>query len=62
LQTDPGNKFLVEGREYARDSLVLGAGVTAPISGEASLTLDYDASINPDITTHTLSAGVRVKW
>jgi outer membrane autotransporter protein len=62
LQTDPGNKFLVEGREYARDSLVLGAGVTAPVSGEASLTLDYDASINPDITTHTLSAGVRVKW
>jgi len=62
LQTDPGNKFLVEGREYARDSLVLGAGITAPVSGEASLTLDYDASINPDITTHTLSAGVRVKW
>jgi outer membrane autotransporter protein len=41
---------------------VLGAGITAPVSGEASLTLDYDASINPDITTHTLSAGVRVKW
>ncbi len=62
LQSDPGNKFLVEGREYARDSLVLGAGVTAPVSSDASLTFDYDASINPDITTHTLSAGVRVKW
>lgn len=62
LQSDPNNKFLVEGREYARDSLVLGAGVTAPVSGEASLTFDYDASINPDITTHTFSAGVRVKW
>jgi len=62
FQDKPSDRFLVKGREYARDSLVLGAGITAPVSGEASLTFDYDASINQDITTHTLSAGVRVKW
>jgi outer membrane autotransporter protein len=52
----------VEGQKYARDSLILGAGLTAPLSDEASIAIDYDAGLNTDIVTHTLSAGFRIKW
>ena len=54
--------FLVKGRRYKRDSLVLGAGLSAPLSEDASVSLDYDASINPDIVSHTVSAGLRFTW
>ncbi|MEQ1752532.1 MAG: autotransporter domain-containing protein [Micropepsaceae bacterium] len=63
LQSDPTSTlFVVKGRQYSRDSIILGTGVTAPLSDEASISLDYDASINPDIVTHTISAGFRLKW
>ncbi|MDZ4741519.1 MAG: autotransporter domain-containing protein [Alphaproteobacteria bacterium] len=52
----------VEGQKYARDSLILGAGITVPLSDEASIAIDYDAGLNTDIVTHTLSAGFRLKW
>lgn len=63
LQSDPTNTlFVVKGRQYSRDSLILGAGLSAPLSDEASVSLDYDASINPDIVSHTVSAGLRIRW
>lgn len=63
LLNSPGSDpFVVQGRTYAKDTIVVGAGMTAPLSDEASVSLDYDASINPDIFTHTVSAGLRLKW
>jgi outer membrane autotransporter protein len=61
IQSVPG-RFTVSGQRYARDTFILGVGLTAPLSDEASLSLDYDAGINPDIVTHTMSAGFRLKW
>ncbi len=61
VQGVPGT-ITVNGRKFARDSLVVGAGISAPLSDEASVVLDYDASINPDMVSHTLSAGFRLKW
>ncbi|MDZ4870142.1 MAG: autotransporter domain-containing protein [Alphaproteobacteria bacterium] len=53
---------LIVGEEYARDTLILGTGLTAPLSDSTTLFIDYDAGLNEDITTHTLSAGFRTRW
>jgi subtilase-type serine protease len=56
------NPVLVTGEEFSRDSVVVGAGVTAPIADNTTVFVDYDAGLNADITTHTISAGLRVRW
>jgi len=53
---------LIVGEEYSRDTLILGTGVTAPLSDATTLFIDYDAGLNDDITTHTVSAGFRTRW
>jgi hypothetical protein len=53
---------LIVGEEYSRDTLILGTGLTAPLSDATTLFVDYDAGLNDDITTHTLSAGFRTRW
>lgn len=53
---------LIVGEEYSRDTLILGTGVTAPLSDATTLFIDYDAGLNEDITTHTVSAGFRTRW
>ena len=53
---------VIFGEKFARDTVQLGAGVTVPLSGSTNLYVDYDAGLNPDITTHTVSAGLRVTW
>lgn len=58
----PGPPALITGQEYSRDYLILGGGFTAPLSDATMLFIDYDASLNEDITTHTLSGGFRTKW
>jgi uncharacterized protein YhjY with autotransporter beta-barrel domain len=61
-QVGPVNPTLVSGETFARDSLILGGGVTAPLADDATAFVDYDAGLNSDVTTHTVSAGVRVRW
>jgi hypothetical protein len=53
---------LIVGEEYSRDTLILGTGITAPLSDSTTLFIDYDAGLNEDITTHTVSAGFRTRW
>jgi subtilase-type serine protease len=53
---------LVDGEKFSRDTLVLGTGLTASLSASTTLFLDYDAGLNSDITTHTVSAGLRTRW
>jgi outer membrane autotransporter protein len=62
LQSAPNVPFIVKGQNYSRDTLIVGTGLTAPISDATSLFVDYDAGINPDITTHTVSVGFRMRW
>ena len=59
---NPLNVATVSGEVISRDSLILGAGVTAPLSEATSLYLDYDAVLNEDITSHTVSGGFRTRW
>src|SRR6185436_4607428 len=60
--SNPMNVATVSGQTYNRDSLVLGAGVTAPLSSATTLFLDYDAALNENITSHTVSGGLRARW
>jgi uncharacterized protein YhjY with autotransporter beta-barrel domain len=62
VQGGPVIKTLVNGEEFSRDSLVAGAGVTAPVSDDATVFMDYDATLNDDVTIHTVSAGARLRW
>lgn len=62
VQGAPINPQLVSGETFSRDSLIAGAGVTAPLSDASTAFIDYDAGLNNDATTHTVSAGVRMRW
>ena len=53
---------VVRGEKFSRDTVIVGAGVTVPLSDSSSLFVDYDGGLNSDITTHTVSAGVRFTW
>ncbi|MCE9521458.1 MAG: autotransporter outer membrane beta-barrel domain-containing protein, partial [Alphaproteobacteria bacterium] len=61
-QGGPFAPQLVTGEEYSRDTIILGTGLTAPLSEATSLFFDYDAGLSEDVTTHTLSAGFRTRW
>jgi uncharacterized protein with beta-barrel porin domain len=54
--------FEVRGVEAGRDSLVIGAGVTADVGKNAQVFLSYDGVVNGDLTEHALLGGVRVSW
>lgn len=55
-------KTLVNGEQFTRDSLVAGAGLSAPVADDATLFVDYDATLSSDVTIHTVSAGARLRW
>jgi len=59
---DPVTLNLIKGEEYARDYAILGAGLNAPLSEATTIFVDYDASLSEDVTTHTVSLGLRARW
>jgi len=62
LSSSPAVPFSVHGQEFARDSLIVGSGITAPLMANAVLDADYDVSLSPDKTVQSLSVGMRVSW
>ncbi len=62
VQGGPVIKTLISGEEFSRDSLVAGAGVTVPVTDDATMFVDYDATLSSDVTIHTVSAGARLRW
>jgi len=62
IQGQPPVPNRIVGKEYSRDTLVVGGGLNIPLSSSSTAFVDYDANLNPDITTHTVSAGVRFTW
>ncbi|NOT42832.1 MAG: autotransporter domain-containing protein [Alphaproteobacteria bacterium] len=62
VQGGPFVPTLVSGETFSRDTLIAGAGLTVPVSDDATAFVDYDAGLNSDVTTHTVSAGMRVRW
>jgi outer membrane autotransporter protein len=57
-----GAPSIILGEKFARDTLQVGTGVTVPVSDSTNIYVDYDAGLNPDITTHTVSLGFRTRW
>ncbi len=62
VQGQGGAPSVILGEKFARDTVLLGTGVTLPVSDSTNIYLDYDAGLNPDVTTHTVSAGLRITW
>ncbi len=62
VQGQPPVPSVVRGEKFSRDTLVVGGGITVPLSDSTSVFVDYDGGLNNDITTHTVSAGIRVTW
>jgi outer membrane autotransporter protein len=62
IQGQPPVPKRIVGKEYSRDTLVIGGGLNIPLSASSTAFVDYDGSFNPDIATHTISAGVRFTW
>lgn len=58
----PTAGFPVQGARIARDSAVIGAGLSLQIDRNLTLFADYDASLNSDVTAHSATAGLRVTW
>lgn len=58
----PAASFPVQGARVARDSAILGLGLSARAGRYATLFADYDVRLNADATTHVFTAGLRATW
>lgn len=58
----PNTFFAVRGTQSGRDTAVLGAGVTAPLTDAMVLYADYEAQLSQTNDAHALTFGLRVTW
>jgi subtilase-type serine protease len=58
----PTANFVVQGPRIARDSAVLGAGLSLQAGRRLTLFADYEVRLNSDVTAHTATAGLRLTW
>jgi subtilase-type serine protease len=60
--SNPATVFTIHDAEIARDSAVLGVGVSAKITRQLRASADYDALLNTDETVQLVSAGLEYRW
>ncbi len=60
--TGLGTPFNINTKGTGRDIADLGAGVTMLLTNSLSLTLNYDAQLAQDYTSHNLTALLRLAW
>ncbi len=58
----PAATFPVQGAGMARDSALLGFGLSARAGRNVTLFADYDVRLNVDATAHAFTAGLRATW
>ncbi|MDU0341220.1 autotransporter domain-containing protein [Bosea rubneri] len=58
----PAASFPVRGPRVARDSAILGVGLSARAGRNLTLFADYDVRLNRDATAHAVTAGLRASW
>lgn len=58
----PTASFPVSSATIARDSAILGVGLSARAGGNITLFADYDVHLNRDATAHAVTAGLRASW
>lgn len=54
--------FAVQGARVARDSAILGIGLSTRAGRNVTLIADYDVRLNADDTAHAVTAGLRAAW
>ena len=55
-------KFTVRGVQLGTETFTLGAGVTVPFNKTISAFLNYDAHLNDQLTSQTVSGGLSIGW
>lgn len=58
----PAASFSVRGPRVARDSAILGVGLSARAGRNLTLFADYDVRLNRDAAAHAVTAGLRASW
>jgi subtilase-type serine protease len=58
----PAATFAVDSAKTARDSAILGIGLSARAGRTLTLFADYDVRLNRDDAAHALTAGLRASW
>lgn len=58
----PAATFSVDAAKIARDSAILGVGLSARAGRNVTLFADYDVRLNSDVTAHAVTAGLRATW
>jgi len=58
----PGSSFSATGINFGRDSALVGAGVSADISKDAKVFLDYDGKLNAKLQEQSVSGGMRMRF
>jgi uncharacterized protein with beta-barrel porin domain len=54
--------FNVRGVELGADSGVLGAGLTVAFNKAIQGFVNYDANLNSQLSSHTISGGLSLSW
>jgi len=57
-----GSAFSATGINFGRDSAAIGAGVSADLSQDAKVFLDYDGKLSARQQEHALSGGMRMRF
>jgi outer membrane autotransporter protein len=58
----PGSAFSTTGINFGRDSALVGAGVSADLSKDAKVFLDYDGKLTAKLQEHSVSGGMRMRF
>lgn len=59
---DPLGAFTIISSHISDDSMVLGAGLTAGVSSNVEVFLNYNGLFNSDVEVHNGSLGLRATW
>ena len=60
--SNPGAVFTIHDAAIARDSALLGAGLSTDITKRLRAYVDYDARLNSDETVHVIGAALQYRW
>jgi outer membrane autotransporter protein len=60
--SNPGAVFTIHDAEIARDSALVGVGISANITKQLRASADYDALLNTDETVQLVSAALEYRW
>ncbi|HEY6335167.1 MAG TPA: autotransporter outer membrane beta-barrel domain-containing protein [Alphaproteobacteria bacterium] len=58
----PGSNFMVVSNRFGTNTGLVGIGITQEASADVKIFVNYDAQIQSSFASHTISAGLRVRF